>query len=367
MKNVTVFVLCCALATLLGMLLYASSTGYALAKNGALSANASSALLLQVVWVGCGILAFWFVAQVDYRTLPSLAVPLLTVSWVLMLSVYIPHLVSGHHRATSCLPLCIPSFYPARWALPASILYLSTTVRKELPDGPMLDTKHPTDWLLTGILCTTLLLVAASGGLRPPILLFLTMQTMTLAANRCRVAARLTLFSFLLFLIYLVSDPFRLNTALSSFSGPAQYCDTPITVRIFRHAGWGGIGLGNSYYRQIVQPHEIPDFLTFFVGEELGWACALALVGCVIGIILSGAVIAFHAPDRFGRHLAGGLVAYLFFQTLLHVAAVLNWFPLCITIIPMPFISELGCNTGIPLVCAGLLLSIARKTDQNTA
>ena len=364
MKNATVFVLLCALATLLGVLLYAPSTGYAPDAGGALSAEAANALFLQVFWLGCGTLAFCFVAQVDYRHLPSLAIPLLTVSGLLMLTVYVPHLLSGHHRATACLPLYTPSFCPARWALPASILYLSTTVRNS-HGGPAPAATHPNDWFLTGILCATVLLVAVSGGLLPPALLFLTMLAMCLAAARWRVAATLALFCVLLLLIYFVSDPFRLHTALSSFSGPVQYCDTPITVRMFRHAGWGGIGLGNSNYRQTMQPREMSAFLTSIAGEELGWACALALLGCVAGILFSGTVIAFRAPDRFGRHLAGGLVAYLFFQTLLHVAAVLNWFPLCVTILPMPFISELGCNAIIPLICAGLLVSIARQTDRD--
>jgi cell division protein FtsW len=119
-----------------------------------------------------------------------------------------------------------------------------------------------------------------------------------------------------------------------------------------------GHGLGNGLQKFYWVPNAHTDAIFVIIGEELGF------VGCVGVIALFGVVawrgflIAWHAPDAFGRLFATGLTCMLVLQALVNIAVTTNSLPY--TGITLPFVSFGGSSTVISLVAIGLLLNISR-------
>jgi cell division protein FtsW len=73
-----------------------------------------------------------------------------------------------------------------------------------------------------------------------------------------------------------------------------------------------------------------------------------------------GTKLAMNAPDRFGRLLAIGIVAWLSAQALVNIGGVVRVLP--ITGVPLPFVSSGGSAMIVNLAVIGVLVNIARTT-----
>ena len=76
-------------------------------------------------------------------------------------------------------------------------------------------------------------------------------------------------------------------------------------------------------------------------------------------IAVLGLVIAFRAPDRFGRLLAVGITVWITLQAVVNIGGVVQALP--ITGMPLPFISFGGTALVMTMGAVGVLLSIARS------
>jgi rod shape determining protein RodA len=130
--------------------------------------------------------------------------------------------------------------------------------------------------------------------------------------------------------------------------------------------GQGGLtGTGlfeGSQTRGRFVPEQQTDFVFTVAGEELG------LLGGSLVIVLLGTVlwrglrIASRAPDPFGRVVAGGVVAWLAFQSFVNIGMTLGIMP--VTGLPLPFVSYGGSSMAACLVAVGLLQSVHRAAGR---
>ena len=122
--------------------------------------------------------------------------------------------------------------------------------------------------------------------------------------------------------------------------------------------GLFGNGLGNGLHKYYWVPNAHTDAIFNIIGEELGFVGCLGVL-VLFGILAwRGFLIAWHAPDSFGRLLATGLTCLLTLQALVNVAVVTNSLPY--TGITLPFVSYGGSSTVISLIAVGMLLNISR-------
>lgn len=127
--------------------------------------------------------------------------------------------------------------------------------------------------------------------------------------------------------------------------------------------GFFGVGLGNSYQKQLWLPEPQNDFIFAVVCEELGFLGAIAVILLFVFLILRGIRIARRAPDTFSSMLAAGLTAKVGIQALLNIAVVTASIPT--TGISLPFFSYGGSALIMQLAEMGIILSISRYTRQN--
>jgi cell division protein FtsW len=134
--------------------------------------------------------------------------------------------------------------------------------------------------------------------------------------------------------------------------------DQPMqSVRALSKGGWFGIGLGHSEQKFLLYaPHT--DCIFAIIGEELGFIGALCLMVLFGVFVWRGLRVALRAPDTFGMLLAIGIVAWVVFQALLHVAVITVTMPFTGTV--LPFVSYGGSSLLSGLGAIGILLNISR-------
>jgi cell division protein FtsW len=133
------------------------------------------------------------------------------------------------------------------------------------------------------------------------------------------------------------------------------------TVQGLIALGSGGIaghGLGNGLHKAYWVPNAHTDAIFAIIGEELGFIGSLGVLALFAVLSWRGFLIAWRAPDPFGRLFATGLSCMLTLQALVNVAVVTNSLPY--TGVTLPLVSFGGSSTVISLVAVGLLLNISR-------
>ncbi|AKM10087.1 rod shape-determining protein RodA [Croceicoccus naphthovorans] len=126
--------------------------------------------------------------------------------------------------------------------------------------------------------------------------------------------------------------------------------------------GSGGIfgkGFGNgtqSHLNYLPEPHT--DFVFATMAEEWGIMGGLFVL-FVFGILLRyGLRVARDAPDRFGRLMAAGLTATIFFYAAVNLMMVMGLAP--VVGIPLPFMSHGGSSMMTIMICVGLIMATDR-------
>jgi len=119
-----------------------------------------------------------------------------------------------------------------------------------------------------------------------------------------------------------------------------------------------GTGLGNGMQKLFYLPEAHTDFIFAIVGEELGFAGGIAVLGLFALFLWRGLRIALKASDPFGCYLALGITFLIVAQAAINVGMVVGILPT--TGLPLPFVSFGGTSLVMSLFGVGILLSISR-------
>ncbi|HEY7415918.1 MAG TPA: FtsW/RodA/SpoVE family cell cycle protein [Ktedonobacteraceae bacterium] len=117
-----------------------------------------------------------------------------------------------------------------------------------------------------------------------------------------------------------------------------------------------GLGQGAPWLVPVAQS----DMIVTALGEELGLAGLLAIIGIYLLIVYRGFRIAIEATDPFNKLLAAGLTSIFALQTAVVCAGNLKFFPL--TGISLPFIAAGGSSLFANFIIIGILLRISHNT-----
>ncbi len=128
--------------------------------------------------------------------------------------------------------------------------------------------------------------------------------------------------------------------------------------------GLFGVGLGHSRQKFNYLPEASTDSIFAIMGEELGFFIVLLFIGAFLAFVYRGFRIARQAPDMFGRLLAAGITTWFAFQAFINIGALTGVLPL--TGIPLPFVSYGGTALAIALAASGILLNISASTVERS-
>lgn len=123
--------------------------------------------------------------------------------------------------------------------------------------------------------------------------------------------------------------------------------------------GVSGSGLGWGFPGYIPAVHT--DFIFAALGEELGYAGAIAILLGYLLLVHRGVTVALRASGEFEKLLAFGLTAILALQSFIIIGGVTKLLPL--TGITLPFMSYGGSSLVVNFLLLGLLLAVSQSSD----
>jgi len=162
-------------------------------------------------------------------------------------------------------------------------------------------------------------------------------------------------------LAWLHPDEYELEEAFQQQNSIMAIGSGELTGKGLNNNGVNSVKNGNF----ISEPQT--DFIFTIAGEELGFIGSSAIIILLILITLECFMVAFKAPDTAGRIIAGGMGAYVGFQSTINICVTTGLFPN--TGLPLPFVSY-GLTSLIVLFAGmGFVMNVrlqkSRKSDKN--
>lgn len=322
----------------------------------------------QAVFAVLGIIVMIAVSYFDYHHFHKFAIPILIISYMMLVLVLFTPRINGVHRWIDLGPL--GQFQPSEVAKFGIIVVFAHLISLNF---------HRMNTFRYGVLPYLLILGGAAGLLvlephvsATVILVLLAGVMLFIGGVRLRwfgiafggiAAAVLYLVAFTQKFSY-AND--RIVAWLDPFSTATKAImeDTWQTRQSLYAIGSGGLlglGLGQSRQKYLYLPEPQNDFIFAIVCEELGFIGALIIIILFAMLVWRGITISLKAKDKFGMLLGIGLVVQIGLQVVLNIAVVTNTIPN--TGISLPFFSYGGTSLVILLAEMGIVLSISRTSS----
>jgi len=122
-----------------------------------------------------------------------------------------------------------------------------------------------------------------------------------------------------------------------------------------------GLGLGESRQKLSFLPMGDNDFIFSIIGEEFGFIGTTCIIVMFALFAWQGIRVCKAAPDVFGFFLALGITVSIALQAAINIAVVTGSIPT--KGLPLPFISTGGSSILLSLLGVGILLNIAKQSE----
>jgi cell division protein FtsW len=307
-------------------------------------------------------LCFMFLAYtVKPSFLKKIAIPLLLLSLVLLLLVFLPGIGVQVNGARRWIRLWPSTFQPSEFVKISMVIFLARYL-----SSPAFRTESFASFikpLAVMALFQAVMLIQPDFGAAMS-LAFLTITMLFLSGIRLRYLISLSLLA-LPVLFVLIKEPYRLRRVIS-FLDPWK---DPLgsgfqLVQSFIAFGSGGItgvGIGGSKQKLSYLPESHTDFIFSIIGEEFGFIGVSVIIALFVVLFFRGFSIANRTQDKFTYYLAVGLSLMISLQALVNFAVATGLVPT--KGLPLPFISYGGSSLLMNMAAIGILLNISRGKD----
>jgi cell division protein FtsW len=310
----------------------------------------------QAIWFVVGMISCIFVSRINYKLYYKLALPLLIGTLVLLVLVFFPGIGLTLKGASRWLNL---GFIVVQ---PSEILKISLTIYL----GAWLSTKEKGRFfaflLLLGL---SAFLVIMEPDMGTGVIIATTATIVYFLSGAPLRDMAIIFLALILGILFLIKiEPYRMArlTAFQNLDSRDLSTTSYHVKQILISLGSGGltgVGFGKSVQKYGYLPESTTDSVFSIFAEEAGFVGSLLLIGLFGILFVSGFMIAFTAPDVFGKLLAAGIITFLAIQAYINLASQVAIVPL--TGVPLPFISYGGSSLIINLISIGILLNISRK------
>ena len=310
--------------------------------------------------IGCCVMLL--VVSVDYRVLINLNYPIyILIIILLLIAIVFGKTTAGTQRWINLGFFKLQPSEPAKLSL--VIALASYYYRKDTGKGFSLK-ELMAPGLLMGI---PFLLIVKQPDLGTALMLVCIFVSMTLFV-KLRVSTLVTLCSCCAMIIPLGwkfgLKPYqrqRIETFLNPESDPlnAGYHIMQSKIAIGSGSKFGKGYLEGTQVHLDFLPERHTDFAFSVLAEEWGFVGSIVFLACYFFLILLGLNIALSSRDKFGVLLAFGVVALIFWQSLINLAMVLGLLP--VVGMPLPLFSYGGSSLLTTLAGVGILFNIRMR------
>lgn len=316
----------------------------------------------QLLFVGVGIIAMFFLMMTPYGVWKRYAKLILLGCFILLGLVLIPGVGLVRGGAQSWIGVGAFSIQPSEFMKLGLVMFLSTYLT--------FNQKYITSFK-KGFFPSIILVFTAFGlimlqpDLGTGVVLVLTCMVLIFTAG-----AKLTHFfglasiGVVAFLFLIISAPYRIKR-ITAFINPWE---DPLgdgfqiiqSLYAIGPGGLMGVGLGDSIQKYFYLPEPQTDFIYAILAEELGFIGGTVVIILFVLLFWRGIKIALTTQDEFGRYLALGITSMLSIQVMINISVVIGLIP--VTGITLPFLSYGGSSLTLTLCAVGILLNISRSS-----
>lgn len=282
----------------------------------------------------------------------------MTITIILLVIVLIPGFGQQAGGARRWLDFGIINFQPTEIAKFSVILYLASW---------FIHRERKRFFSFVSLLGFLMFLIILQPDMGTAIIVFaLSIIIYFLAGIELSYLALLLPASFFAFLLLIKTSPYRFKR-LTSFLDPSSdplgigYHVNQILISL-GNGGFLGQGFGASRQKYLFLPEAHTDSIFAIIGEEFGFLGGLLLIFVFFALMYYIYRVSASAPDRYGRLMSGGILAYFALQIVINLGGMVGLLPL--TGVPLPFISYGGSNLLVSFALIGILINIARKTKK---
>lgn len=317
----------------------------------------------QALFAVLGVIIMILVSYFDYHHLHKFAMPILGVSFLLLVVVLFQPAINQVHRWVQIGTFSFQASEVTKFAIVLSFAHLISINFKRM------DTFRYGILPYLIILVPTLLLLAAEPHISCIAIVVLLAAGMLFIGGvklRWFVIALSAIVGAILYLVIFTDNFSYANDRILGWLDPfneqiwQETWQTRNSLYAIGSGGLLGLGLGNSRQKYLYLPEPQNDFIFAIVCEELGLIGALIIIILFALLVWRGISISLKAKDKFGSLLGIGLSAQVGLQVILNIAVVTNTIPN--TGISLPFFSYGGTSLVILLAQMGVVLSISRTS-----
>lgn len=312
----------------------------------------------QIVWLLAAVAVAWMVLRIDVKKIAPYSVLAMFATLAMLILVFFMEARNGSHRWLFIGPFTLQ---PSELFKLVTIVFLAYSLSREKRD--ITDFKQII-FPYVPFVGLGLILIILEPGLGSAIIITLTTLTVFFVAGMKikHLAALIVpvtgLISFMVFILqYKIQRVIDWLSAIEDpLAGSYQVKQAVLALgagRIF------GVGVSNGNQKLFFLPYPHTDFIFASIGEELGFAGLILVMGLFYVIIWRGIKIALYQPDRFGYLLAIGLTMSIAASALINIGVVTSLLPT--TGIPLPLLSYGGSALMVTVVSIAILLNLSRR------
>ena len=316
----------------------------------------------QSLYLLIGLVAAFLAYKINFNTWKKLSFVILILSFLLLISVFVPGLGVEQKGAVRWIYIGSMSIQPAEFFKIGLIVYLASFFsKKQSSINNFLETIFP--FLVVLGLTATALLLQHSFGMMVIISCIALAMLFASGANIKNIFF-ISLAAAMAFGVFMIIEPYRVQRWLA-FVNPTEdilgsgYQINQALISI-GSGGMSGVGLGHSRQKFDFLPETMGDSIFAIFAEETGFIGTSTILVLISLFAWKGFNIAKKSRDNFPRFLAFGITFAITFQFLFNIAAISNLIPL--SGIPLPFFSYGGTSLISTLIMSGLLLNLSRFT-----
>ena len=313
------------------------------------------------MWALLGSVAMAFTANFDYRNYKKLAVPILVVSFLLLVAVLLVGVKTKGARRW--LGVGAITIQPSEIAKLGLIIYFAASLSQA--KDKIKSFSYLFRYLVLMGLFMGLLILEPHFSVC--IIIGFTLVIMLLVSG-----AKVQHFVFLSIPVAIAGvaavlmEPYRLKR-LIAFRDPFQDAlgtGWQIIQSLYAIGSGGlfGVGFGNSRQKFLYVSEPQNDFIFAILCEELGFIGAAAVLVIFALLLWRGLKIAINAPDTFSSLLVTGIISRVGVQVVLNIAVVTSSIPN--TGIPLPFFTAGGSSLLFLMAAMGIVLNVSKYKKQ---
>lgn len=312
-----------------------------------------------------GLFFFFLLSRINYYRLKIFALPMLLVSILLLVLVFIPGIGSGHGTfAKSWINFFGYSFQPSEVVKLTFLIYLAALFSAK-GEKTVQDFNYGFLPFIVVLLAVVSLVLLQPDFGTASIIIAISLAVYFVAGGRLVHLTWLGIAGIGGLAVLIKISPYRAER-LATFLHPEL---DPLDIGYHINqallavgsGGWFGRGFGHSRQKFSYLPEVYGDSIFAVVAEELGFIFSALILFLFLALMWRSFKLICSCRDPFARLLVVGIVTWLVCQAFLNIGAIIGVLPL--TGVPLPFISYGGTALTMCLAAAGILVNISRQAD----